>query len=64
MSKAYEELQNLVGKDMGDFGGWDGLREYCKKWYGDDMEVLSLIYQMESEAQQTFMHLALIPEQH
>lgn len=49
MSKAYEDLQSLVGKDMGDFGGWDGLLEYCKKWYGDDMEVLSLVYQIERE---------------
>lgn len=49
MSEAYEKLQSRVGKDMGDFGGWHGLKDYCVKYYYDDAEIMELVKEIENE---------------
>jgi hypothetical protein len=49
MNTPYEKLQSRVGKDMGDFGGWHGLKDYCVKWYSDDNEVMDLVNEIEEE---------------
>lgn len=41
--KLLEQLQDKVGKDVGDFGGWHGLKDYCLNMYGDDVEVLMMV---------------------
>jgi hypothetical protein len=45
----YEKLESKTGKDMGDFGGWHGLKEYCIDWYGDDAEVMDLVATIDKE---------------
>lgn len=43
-----DTLYDMTGKDMGDFGGWDGLKDYCVEWYGDgddegDLDVMLMV---------------------
>ena len=38
-----DALSDVTGKDMGDFGGWHGLKEYCLEWHGDEPEVMVLV---------------------
>ena len=39
----FQKLEAITGKDLGDFGGWDGLKEYCLNKYYDNIEVLMLV---------------------
>lgn len=43
MQKLLDLLQEITGKDVGDFGGWHGLKDYCLDAYGENVEVLMLI---------------------
>ena len=43
LDELLDALSEITGKDMGDFGGWDGLKEYCLEQYGDNIEVLMLV---------------------
>lgn len=43
MRDLLDALESITGKDLGDFGGWNGLREYCLDWYADNIEVLMLV---------------------
>lgn len=44
-----DKIESRTGKDMGDFGGWHGLKEYCVKYYYDDLEVCELVNKMEEK---------------
>lgn len=55
MNDLLDALENLTGKDMGDFGGWHGLKEYCLDWHEDNMEVLMLVALVD-EMQTTTLH--------
>lgn len=52
MQDLLDKLECLTGKDVGDFGGWDGLREYCFNHYSfninDDIQVLMLVSQIDN----------------
>jgi hypothetical protein len=41
--KLLDAIYDLTYKDIGDFGGWHGLKEYCLDTHGDDAEVLMLV---------------------
>ena len=43
LEQLVEALSDITGKDMGDFGGWHGLKEYCLNKYYDNIEVLMLV---------------------
>lgn len=43
MRELLDALESITGKDLADFGGWNGLREYCLDWYADNIEVLMLV---------------------
>lgn len=43
LDELLDAISEITGKDMGDFGGWGGLKEYCLEKYGDNIEVLMLV---------------------
>lgn len=39
----FQKLEAITGKDLGDFGGWDGYEEYCLREWKDNEDVMTLI---------------------
>jgi hypothetical protein len=51
MDKLLQALYDITYKDVGDFGGWHGLRDYCLDVYGDNVEVLMLVAFIDRQMQ-------------
>lgn len=43
LSEICKQLEEITGKDMGDFGGWEGLKKYCLREWKDNDQVIYLI---------------------